>query len=92
MWDSYKNYCAKVGSSFDDNLVRESIERTHHIAHNRIEKFMPDNTVRLPSFVVPAGQTADRALVAACVDGIRDRGLKDNKEYIDRLKRRIKCY
>ena len=46
----------KAGVNYD-NLIRESIERTHQIAHSRIEKFMPDNTVRLPNFVVPAGQT-----------------------------------
>ena len=47
----------KAGVEYNDNLIRESIERTHQIAHERIEKFMPDNTFRLPNFVVPAGQT-----------------------------------
>ena len=47
---------------------------------------MPDNTVRLPNFVVPAGQTPDRALVAACVDGLRGLGLTNKPEYVERLK------
>ena len=89
MWEAYKVYSDKVGCSFNDDIIRESIERTHHIAHNRIDKFMPDNTVRLPGFVVPAGQTPDRALVAACVDGMRDLGLKENPEYLDRLKEEV---
>ena len=89
MWEAYKLYSDKIGCSFDDDVVRESIERTHHIAHSRIENFMPDNTVRLPSFVVPAGQTPDRALVAACVDGMRTLGLKDSPEYIARLKEEV---
>lgn len=89
MWEAYKTYSDKVGYSFNDDVVRESIERTHHIAHNRIDKFMPDNTVRLPGFVVPAGQTPDGALVAACVDGMRDLGLKENPEYLDRLKEEV---
>ena len=54
MFASYKKYSTELGEKFDDNLIRESIERTYHIAHNRIEKFYPDNTVRLPSFVVVA--------------------------------------
>ena len=89
MWEAYKNYSEKLGVTYDDNTIRESIERTHQIAHERIERFMPDNTVRLPSFVVPAGQTPDRALVAACVDGMRDLGLKDDPEYVARLKEEV---
>ena len=86
MWEAYKEYSQKAGVEYDDNIIRRSIERTHQIAHERIEKFMPDNTVRLPNFVVPAGQTPDRALVAACVDGLRELGLTNKKEYVDRLK------
>ena len=89
MWEAYKKYSHKIGCDYNDDLVRESIERTHHIAHNCIEKFMPDNTVRLPSFVIPAGQTADRTLIATCIDGVRDLGLKDNLEYIARLKEEL---
>ena len=89
MWDAYKTYSEKAGVEYNDDLVRESITRTHQIAHQRVERFMPDNTVRLPSFVVPAGQTPDRALVAACVDGMREFGLKDNPEYVARLKEEL---
>ena len=89
MWEAYKSYSEKIGVKYDDELIRDSIVRTHQIAHERIEKFMPDNTVRLPSFVVPAGQTPDRALVAACVDGMREFGLKDNPEYVARLKEEL---
>jgi len=86
MWEAYKEYSQKAGVEYNDNLIRESIERTHQIAHERIERFMPDNTVRLPNFVVPAGQTPDRALVAACVDGLRGLGLTNKPEYVERLK------
>ena len=86
IWESYKTYSDELGVSYDDDLVRESIERTHYIAHERIETFMPDTTVRLPSFVVPAGMSAEEALMAACVDGIRTRGLQADKEYHERIK------
>ena len=67
----------------------ESIEETHRIAFDRIESFLPDNTVRLPEFVVPAGFTATQALVNYALEGLKDRGLHENKEYVDRLKHEL---
>jgi len=89
MWESYKVYSEKCGIDFDDDLVRQSIEETHNIAHNRIETFMPDNKVRLPDFVVPGGKTATGALTQLCLDGLRNSNLQHNKEYIDRLKEEL---
>jgi len=88
MWQSYKYYSEKVGVSYDDKLIASSIERTHDIAHNRIEKFMPDNTVRLPEFVVPSGFTADAALTKLTIQGLKDKNLLD-KEYVDRLRHEV---
>jgi DNA polymerase-3 subunit alpha len=84
MWQAYKYYSEKVGASYDDKMIEESIIRTHDIAHNRIETFMPDNTVRLPSFVVPDKQSASEALRKFSEDGLVKLGLM-NKEYTDRL-------
>ena len=42
---------------YDDDFIRETIERTYEIAHSRIESFYPDATVRLPDFVVPDGKS-----------------------------------
>jgi DNA polymerase-3 subunit alpha len=86
MWESYKKYSALVGAEYDDELVLNSIKRTHDIAHNRIESFIPDNTVRLPDFVVPEGSTAGQTLAALCVEGLRSLGFQNNMEYVDRLK------
>lgn len=70
MFASYKKYSTDLGEKFDDKLIRESIERTYHIAHNRIEKFYPDNTVRLPSFVVPNDMNEDDALSQMSWNGL----------------------
>jgi DNA polymerase-3 subunit alpha len=70
-------------------LVLRSIEETHHIAFDRIENFLPDNTVRLPSFVVPAGHTATEALINFSLEGLRKLGLADNKQYLARLKEEL---
>ncbi len=89
MWESYKKYSEAANVEYDDDLVLESIKRTHHIAHNRIESFLPDNTVKLPSFVVPKGKTADQALAQLCVEGLKKLGLADNDEYVTRLKEEV---
>jgi DNA polymerase-3 subunit alpha len=89
MWESYKKYSADCGVEYDDKIVRDSITRTHHIAHERIETFLPDNTVRLPDFVVPEGSTAGQTLAALCVEGLRELKLENSQEYVDRLHREV---
>ena len=86
MWESYKKYSNSAKVEYDDQLVLESIKKTHYIAHERIESFLPDNTVRLPNFVVPEGSTAGQTLAALCVEGLRTLGLENNREYAQRLK------
>ena len=89
VWESYKQYSDSMGFEYDDDVVLKSIEETHKIAFERIESFLPDNTVRLPEFVVPAGFTATQALVNFALEGLKERGLHTNKEYTDRLKREL---
>ena len=89
MWESYKNYSNSQGFEYDDDLVMNSITETYHIAHDRIESFFPDTTVRLPDFVVPAGTTATQALVNYALEGLRLKGLNDNKEYLARLRHEL---
>src|SRR3990167_1308584 len=62
MFEAYKKYASLNNILYDENIVQNSIERAHHIAFNMIEDFNPDNTVRLPNFVVPEGEDADGAL------------------------------
>jgi len=89
MWESYKKYSEECQTLYDDDLVYDSIVKTHYIAHERIEDFMPDDTVRLPSFVVPDGDTADEALLKISVAALRSMSLGDNKEYSDRLQHEL---
>jgi len=89
MWESYKKYSAECGFDYDDELVLESIKVTHTIAHEMIEKFYPNDEVRLPDFVVPPGKTASEALVAASIEGLRKFKLAKKKDYIERLKHEL---
>ena len=90
VWESYKKYSKEVGEVYDDELILESIERTHKIAHERIEKFYPDNTIRLPSFVVPEGMDEDEALHKAAFEGLKNiRGNNVTPVYLNRLEEEL---
>ena len=85
MWAAYKKYSKSCGVEYDDDLIYNSLTTTHFIAHDRIESFLPDNEVRLPDFVIPAGETADSALERFCLEGLRNKNLHTIQEYTDRL-------
>ena len=89
MWESYKKYSKQCNVEYDDQLVYDSLTTTHFIAHERIESFMPDNTVRLPDFVIPVGETADSALRKFCFEGLRAKNLHSDDEYTDRLEHEL---
>ena len=89
MWESYKKYAEECEVVYDDSLVYDSIVKTHYIANERIEDFMPDDTVRLPDFVVPEGSTADEALLKISVACLRKFNLNENEEYAQRLKHEL---
>jgi DNA polymerase-3 subunit alpha len=85
MWEAYQKYSKAQGFTYDDALVKQSIERTYQIAHERIESFYPDNTVRLPDFVVPEGKSADLALRELCLQGLKWRKVDQKEGYEYRL-------
>ena len=47
---------------------------------------MTDDTVRLPEFVVPEGETATGALTLACIESLKTLQLHNDDEYVERLK------
>lgn len=89
MWEAYKTYSKQCGVDYDDNFIRETIERTYQIAHSRIESFYPDATVRLPDFVVPNGKSADETLRELCIEGLEQKGLASKTDYNERLQEEL---
>jgi hypothetical protein len=85
VWDAYVE-TTKGMDFYDDSIIAAAIERTHSIAHSEIGEIHPDKSMKLPSYVIPEGTTEDKALVSACKEGLKWRGLDDRKEYIDRIK------
>jgi len=89
MWEAYKAYSKQCGVDYDDDFIRETIERTYQIAHGRIESFYPDATVRLPDFVVPNGKSADETLRELCFEGLNQKGLASKDDYSKRLQEEL---
>jgi DNA polymerase-3 subunit alpha len=92
VWNSYKEYSKLNKVTYDDDFVMGTLEETHNIAFNRIEKFYPDDTVRLPDFVVPAGYTEDEYLKRLTFKGLADAPNKVHKDqrYVARLEHELK--
>lgn len=89
LFSFYRKFSKQQGFSYDDDMIAESIERTYDVMQNRIENFIPDTSIQLPSFVVPEGQTADSALAKITVEKLRSSGLYKDKDYVDRLKEEL---
>jgi len=89
MWDSYKKYSEECEVEYDDDMIHDSLVKTHWIAHELIDDFMPDDTVRLPGFVVPDGVTAEQTLVKECIANLRRLDLDGQEEYVSRLKNEL---
>ena len=85
MYEAYQKYSSECGVEYDEQLVFDSLTTTHFIAHDVIEEFEPDVSIRLPDFVVPEGQTAEEALCEMCKEGLEAKGFAGNKEYQDRI-------
>ena len=85
MYDAYQKYSSECGVEYDEQLIFDSLTTTHFIAHDVIEDFEPDVSIRLPDFVVPEGKTAEEALCDLCKEGLAAKGFAGNKEYEDRL-------
>ena len=94
MWESYKRFSAEAGHEYDDDVVLQSLKETEIIAFERVENFMPDNTVRLPDFVVPAGYSDDEYLERISFAGLIKFGRKNSGmaigEYDVRLRQELK--
>jgi DNA polymerase-3 subunit alpha len=90
VWESYKKYSALTENEYDDDLIRESIEAAYHIAHKRIETFLPDATVRLPSFILEEGKDPNETLTRMCIKALKVKKLNRRKGYVERLRTELK--
>jgi DNA-directed DNA polymerase III PolC len=88
VWDEYLR--SKEGTSFyNDQLICDTIERTHDIAFNVIGTVKPDRSPKYPKNLVPVDRTPIKHLTKMCMQGLIERGLADKPEYIERLKEEL---
>ena len=86
MWDEYLLH----KDQFDfyegtEELVKESIERTHDIAWEKCEEIAFDTSAKLPNFS-NTENTAFNILLDLCKNGIAELGLDSKPEYVARLR------
>lgn len=89
MWDEYKRNKKDDFTFYDDQEMCDAIERAHDLAHTTIGDIHPDRSMKLPSYVVPEGKTAIKALMDECKKGMVELDLADKPEYIARLKHEL---
>ena len=86
MWDEflegYKDHDFYKGN---EQLVKESIERTHDIVWNDFEDTWIDVSAKLPTISIP-NKTPFKHLSDLVKNALVDEGLHTNKEYVERAK------
>lgn len=83
VWDTYKK-TTKNYDFYNDDVVLESIKRTHSIAFDLIKDPKPDTSVKLPPW---SAKTNDplQELTDLSFAGLKERGFDKNQVYIERL-------
>lgn len=85
VWESYQRFRGTDLNFYFDDEIEAAIERTFRIAHECIEDIKIDTDIKLPSFIVPKDANENALLRQMCEGRLRERGLFNNKEYVDRL-------
>jgi DNA polymerase III alpha subunit len=89
MWEEFKSGWEKYPFYRGyENLVKESIERTHDIAWQKCEDTWIDTSAKLPKFDRP-DETAFQRLAKLCRDAMITEGLHEKPEYLERIKEEL---
>jgi len=90
MFREYYKTSRELGFEYDDEYVLQTIERTHEIAFSKVEDFIPDNSIRLPDFVVEEGKTADETLKEHVLKRLEEIGKRHDEEYLERTRKELR--
>jgi DNA polymerase-3 subunit alpha len=86
MWDEYKqSYEQYEFYKGSEELVRDSIERTHDITWNECEDTWVDTKPKLPKVDTPE-KSAFKQLTELVMEGLKREGLDDKPAYVERAK------
>jgi len=82
----FQHYKDTFANDFkDENIIRQAIERTFHVAYGLCDSVFPDSTYKLPRTVTAADKvkTSFDKLKNLTIQGLKQKG-KISKEYLDR--------
>lgn len=79
MWNSYKEIYGNDSSN--DEIIKEAIEMSYHIATDQIEDINPEGTLKLPNLY----ESPFSELKRLCLEGLKNKGLDKDQRYIERL-------
>ena len=88
VWETFLE-TTKGMKFYDSDIICDAIERTDDIAYDMIGDINPDCSMKLPSYTIPKGKTADQALIESAKKGIIKKGLHKKPEYVARLKEEL---
>lgn len=85
IWQEYLT--SKTDTTFyEDDVICDAIERTYGIAHDLLGDVKVDTGAKYPTkMLVPENKTSFQYLIELCIEGLKKRGLADDKRYVDRL-------
>lgn len=89
LFEYYKKTSSKLGFSYNDQIVADSIERTSDIAKNRIEKYTLETGIKLPSFVLSEGELEKDVLDKFSLEGLTKLKLDKDPTYVSRMKEEL---
>lgn len=90
MFKEYYRTSRELGFEYDDDFVLQTIERTHEIAFSKIEDFVPDNSIRLPDFVIEENKTANETLRDHVLARLEELGKRNDEEYLSRARKELR--
>jgi len=90
MWDEFTRHYEEYNVTYKgyEQIVKDSIERTHDIVWDKCEDCWIDTSVKLPDFNKPE-ESAFQQLAKIVKDSIIKEGLHTKKEYVDRVKQEL---
>ena len=90
MFKEYYRTSQELGIEYDEQLVIDSIQRTHDIAFSKIEDFEPNQDLKLPSFILDVEEDPDTVLRELSFQVLEEKGLHEKEDYVARLERELK--
>jgi len=95
MMNAFEDYAKKCNISYDFNIIKESLINTYKIAFEMIENFSPDNSIKLPEFMIPVGTDPNKLLREKAFQGLKSKANKllriqnDYQKYEERLEKEL---